>query len=78
MIRCSECEYCKQIGKKNSTYRSVGRKIYYCKNPDNTIETDSAGVPIVHDFVGYGTNTFGSPLVLKTSPKWCPKKKDNE
>lgn len=25
-------------------------------------------------FIGFGTNTFESPLQLKTSPRWCPLK----
>ena len=36
---------------------------------------DKSGLPF-NNFVGFGENNYESPLKLKTSPRWCPKKKN--
>lgn len=75
MIKCRDCEFCLPCGKAKSTRNNAHgypRVKYYCTNP-LTID-----LPIkvfgnkAMDFIGYGTTEYGSPLTVKTSPKWCP------
>lgn len=33
-MKCIQCEFCKQIGKQQSQVLSIGRKTYYCGQPD--------------------------------------------
>lgn len=68
-MKCSECKYCKQIGRAEKQSRAnvaYSRKYYYCENPN----LDSS----IWGFVGYGDTTKESPLQLKTCKKWCPLK----
>lgn len=72
-MKCKECKYCKQIGRTEcQTYR-LGRKTYYCENPDVYDLKDENGYQI-YNFIGYGDTTIESPLQLKTSKRWCPLK----
>lgn len=72
-IECRYCEFCKQIGRAETQKGRLGRKYYYCKNPLMEKIKDKWGYP--HSgFIGYGLHTYESPLKLKTSPKWCPRK----
>jgi hypothetical protein len=73
MVNCNECENVEQIGRSDGTYRSCGRKNYYCKHPDVRKVKDNRGNPIT-GFICFGTNTFDSPMTTKTSPRWCPLK----
>ncbi|BDU81604.1 hypothetical protein SNUCP2_12740 [Clostridium perfringens A] len=52
----------------------MGRKRYYCKHEDISNIRDKHGF-LIDGFVGFGENNWKSPLVLKTSPRWCPRKR---
>lgn len=52
----------------------MGRKRYYCKHEGVNNIRDKHGF-LIDGFVGFGESNLKSPLVLKTSPRWCPKKK---
>ena len=78
MIRCKECDYCKQIGKQNSNRDTVGRKHYWCKHPITDTLEDRVFGNKAQGFIGFGENNYESPLVLKTSPRWCPIKVNSQ
>ena len=71
---CSHCQYCENIGRQQTQKGQLGRKRYYCKNPEASKLKDKRGFPL-HTFIGYGDMTVKSPLVLKTYKKWCPLRK---
>lgn len=71
---CKYCFFCKQIGRQNSNRDTLGRKRYYCKHEGVSNIRDKHGF-LIDGFVGFGENNWDSPLVLKTSPRWCPKKR---
>ena len=73
-MKCKDCEYCKQIGRTESQRFSLGRKEYFCENPEVYKFKDEKGRPIFN-FIGYGDTTLESPLQLKSSKRWCPLKK---
>lgn len=73
MYKCIYCEECKQIGRQQGNRDTAGRKHYYCTNSNIKNMKDKWG--FLHSgFIGFGTNTWDSPLTIKTSPRWCPKK----
>lgn len=72
---CKYCNYCKSRGQANRTGNNSGReprKTYYCENPLTYELPASSFGNRAHRFIGYGTSDWGSPLNMKTSPKWCP------
>lgn len=73
MIKCIKYESCNQMGRQNSTYSSIGRKTYYCKHSNIQDDYDKY-MKSKGGFIGFGTNTYESPLTVKTSPRWCPKR----
>lgn len=73
MIKCIDCYDCKQIGRQRTTRKSIGRKRYYCTHPDMKNMKDKHNFPH-HNFIGFGECNEESPLTIKTSPRWCPKK----
>lgn len=68
---CKYCNSCKQHGRQKSTRYGMGKKHYWCEHERVKEVTN-------WNFIGFGTNTYESPLVVKTSPRWCPKKKFKE
>lgn len=68
---CQHCQYCENIGRQHSQKGKLGRKKYYCNNPDASKLNDYRGFPL-NTFIGFGDMTVKSPLVLKTHKKWCP------
>lgn len=68
---CKYCGSCKQSGKQKSTRDHIGRKHYWCEHEKVKALTD-------WNFIGFGTNTYESPLAMKTTPRWCPRKKLKE
>jgi hypothetical protein len=73
-MKCKECKFCEVHGRSESQRGKIGRKHYYCDQPEVHKLKDSHGLP-QNNFVGFGTNTDLSPLQLKTRPRWCPLKK---
>ena len=70
---CKHCPDCKQMGKMKDQGLSIGRKKYHCNNPVIKEKKDSLGFPR-NNFIGFGEATIESPLAIKTSPRWCPRK----
>ena len=33
-MKCKECKYCEQIGRSESQNFKLGRKQYFCENPE--------------------------------------------
>jgi hypothetical protein len=76
-MKCKECKYCEQIGRSESQNFKLGRKQYFCENPEVYNLKDEHG-RLIYNFIGYGDSTIESPLQLKTSKKWCPLKKEEK
>lgn len=76
-VNCKGCKYCKQIGRTKGERFSLGRKEYFCENPEVYNLKDGRGNPI-YNFIGYGDTTIKSPLQLKTSKRWCPLNKEDK
>lgn len=70
-IECKSCDHCKQIGRQQTQNYRLGRKKYYCYHPLTLKMTDRWGHPL-NNFIGFGSMTADSPLVLKTAKRWCP------
>lgn len=73
MICCKYCCDCKQIGRMRDQGFSIGRKKYYCKHEGLKSMKDKHGFHL-DGFIGFGTVSKESPIALKTSPRWCPRK----
>lgn len=76
-MNCKECKYCKQIGRTKSERYGLGRKQYFCENPEVYILKDKKGNSI-YNFIGYGNTSLESPLQLKKAKRWCPLKKEDK
>lgn len=71
-IRCTECEHCKNYGKRENT-----RGSFYCEHPDQEYIYEYWNTHRIHKmqgFVGFGEKFADKPNI-KTSPAWCPRKK---
>lgn len=71
MVKCIECKYCKQKGRTLPSFKSFGRKKYYCDNSNARLIIDGV-LPKHNCFIAFGEDTRDSLLQLKTSPRWCP------
>lgn len=71
-IRCGECEHCKE-------YRRTGnsRSEYSCGHPDKRYILDYFRDHRITKMPGF--IAFGKPeeVPVKTSPAWCPRKRQN-
>lgn len=76
-MNCKECKYCNQIGRTRGERFSLGRKEYFCENPEVYNLKDERGNTI-YNFIGYGDTTIESPLQLKKSKRWCPLNKEDK
>ena len=71
-IRCADCGHCKGFRKMSNT-----RSSFSCEHPDQRYILDYFKDHKIHKmpgFLGYG-KLFSSEVPIKTSPAWCPKKK---
>ncbi len=71
-IRCADCEHCKGFRKASNT-----RSSFSCEHPDQKYILDyfkDHRIQKMPSFLGYG-KLFSSEVPIKTSPAWCPKKK---
>ena len=73
-IKCSECGYC---GMYRGSYGMFARGRFFCDHPDQVYINKFFEVnrlSSMSGFICYGV--VGSDVIpLKTSPRWCPKKK---
>ena len=72
IIRCSECEHCKEFRKIGNT-----RSDFTCEHPDGEYITkyyQEHRITKMPGFIGFG-RPFREEVPIKTSPAWCPKKK---
>ena len=72
-IKCSECEYC-------DGYRRIGntRTSFSCNHPEQRYIMDyftQKGIRKMPGFLGFGA-AHSDTVPLKTSPAWCPKKRN--
>lgn len=74
-MRCKECKYAKAYQRR----RMVKRSNCYCTHPNQNYIIDyfkDNKIKKAIGFISYSEPYSNIPL-LKTSPKWCPLKKDN-
>lgn len=72
--KCKYCEFCKDRGRAQSQCGMLGRKEYWCVNPETKKLPISAFGNRASCFIGFGEHrSIDSPLQLKTAPRWCPK-----
>lgn len=79
--RCKECQYCKLIGRGENKFSSTygyGRGHFFCENPETEKLPIKAFGNSSPRFVGYGTEEYNTKLMVKTSPRWCPRRKKKE
>lgn len=72
MIRCNECDYCARTRRGNNT-----RYEYMCKHPDYEYifgYFEKHRMVKMPRFLGFSKNPYDAPI--KTSPAWCPLKKE--
>lgn len=73
VIKCSECEHC--IGRRPNGNRS---KSFWCYHPDQEHISKyykEHKVTKAEGFIGFG-KAWDEEVPVKTSPGWCPKKKE--
>lgn len=71
IVRCSECEYCREFRKIGNT-----RSSFTCGHPDGEYVRKyykEHRITRMEGFIGYG-KPFSEEVPIKTSPAWCPKK----
>lgn len=71
-IRCADCEHCKGFRKMGNT-----RSSFSCEHPDQKYILDyfkDHRIQKMPGFIGY-EKPFSGEVPIKTSPAWCPKKK---
>ena len=72
-FKCSECEHCENHGRAGNT-----RGSFYCGHPDYEYIVEfykKHRINRAFGFIAFG-NPFENFPAIKTSPKWCPKKKE--
>lgn len=76
-MKCRYCINCNPSKRANTTgNNSHGepRISYYCTNPKTKNLPDKAFGNKDRAFISFGTVELGSPIAMKTSPRWCPLK----
>lgn len=78
---CAKCEYmtmyrCRETG--NNRYIGGPRAACMCNHTEafSTFRRVCPRSPKMEGFIGY-TKPGGNRPVIKTSPKWCPRRKEN-
>lgn len=80
--KCSECEHCRMLGRANSIYASIGhlygRGEFWCENPEiHRLPLEAFGNR-APGFINFGTPERVSAIKIKTSPRWCPRRKEKK
>lgn len=72
-IKCSECDYCKGHLPRGNTRMEFG-----CLHPDQDYIIEYFKKKKIHKmsgFLGFGVRN-SDQVPIRTSPAWCPKKKE--
>ena len=75
IIRCSECEYCRE-----SKWIGNTRSSFTCGHPDGDYIHKyfvTHKIQKMERFLDYGKR-YSHEVPLKTSPAWCPKKAESD
>lgn len=79
--KCKECEHCKMLARAKSLYAGsgyfYGRGEFFCEHPETNKLPQNAFGRKMKGFIGFGTPERVSILQTKTSPRWCPKRKED-
>ena len=76
--KCRECDFCKMTTRANAKYSGYaiyGRGEFSCENPETKKLPRKAFGNKLEGFIGFGTPERESKLTLKTSPRWCLRRK---
>lgn len=76
--KCKYCKDCNQIGRQQSTVNYYGRKRYWCNNKISKNYPLKKFGNRAKCFISFGDITNESPITIKTSPRWCPKRLTNK
>lgn len=74
MIKCNECDFCIRTERGNNV-----RYQYMCKHPDYEYifeYFEKHRMVKMPRFLGFSKNPYVAPI--KTSPAWCPYKKEEK
>lgn len=73
IIRCSECEFCKELRKIGNT-----RSEFVCAHPDEEHIRkyfEDHKIKKMPGFIGF-SKAYSHEVPVKTSQAWCPKKEE--
>lgn len=73
-IKCAECSYCESYREERRT-----RSGFVCEHPDQKYILEyfkQNRISKMPGFLGYGAK-WSEEVPVKTSPKWCPRKRLN-
>lgn len=75
-MKCSECKWCVVIYRSNGNRWSWGRKRYFCKHPE--VSEPDRRSNHMKAFIAFGINSAESPIDIRTAPRWCPLKQNDD
>lgn len=79
--RCKECQHCELRNRAEDKFASgygYGRGYFFCENQETKRLPREAFGNQMPSFIGFGTPEYDTKLTVKTSPKWCPRRKKKE
>lgn len=79
--RCKECQHCELRNRAESKFAGgygYGRGYFFCENQETKRLPREAFGNQMPSFIGFGTPEYDTKLTVKTSPRWCPRRKKKE
>lgn len=79
--RCKECQHCELRNRAESKFTGgygYGRGYFFCENQETKRLPREAFRNQMPSFIGFGTPEYDTKLTVKTSPRWCPRRKKKE
>lgn len=79
--RCKECQHCELRNRAESKFTGgygYGRGYFFCENQETKRLPREAFGNQMPSFIGFGTPEYDTKLTVKTSPRWCPRRKKKE
>lgn len=76
--RCKECRHCELRNRAESKFTGgygYGRGYFFCENQETKRLPREAFGNQMPSFIGFGTPEYDTKLTMKTSPRWCPRRK---